>query len=247
MAARLKACKMPAVTGGWHFKVVAALCWSWSVAAMAVLPSSRDLHAGLKEGHFVLQVSIHHGPRSTRCWTRQTHQRRCPGPALCQSIEQQSARGVGRGYISVRIEPEFHSTQGGRTVDQGAAQQDCGPFWRSTRGYRASSHLSRRSHQRKLERETAQVAVKIFGDDLARLRDRDKVVAALGKVPGIVDVQFKRRRHADHRLEVLPQALSATGLKVQDVLDTIESAYAGKIVGQTSKALAPSGGPCSCR
>ena len=44
-----------------------------------------------------------------------------------------------------------------------------------------------------LSGETAQVAIKIFGDDLDALdKTADKVTAALGKVNGIVDLQFKR-------------------------------------------------------
>ena len=34
-------------------------------------------------------------------------------------------------------------------------------------------------------------------------------------------------------IELMPEALAASGLKVQDVLDAVETAYAGKVVGQT--------------
>ena len=45
-----------------------------------------------------------------------------------------------------------------------------------------------------LSGETAQVAVKVFGDDLDALdATGDKIVAVLGKIPGIVDLQFKRQ------------------------------------------------------
>jgi len=61
-----------------------------------------------------------------------------------------------------------------------------------------------------------------------------KVVVALAKVKGIVDLQFKRQSGTPAiSIHLLPQALAATGLKVQDVLDTIETAYAGTKVGQT--------------
>ena len=86
-----------------------------------------------------------------------------------------------------------------------------------------------------LSGETAQVAVKVFGDDLDALdATGDKIVAALGKVPGIVDLQFKRQSGTPTiAIQLMPDALAASGLKAQDVLDTIESAYAGKVVGQT--------------
>jgi Cu/Ag efflux pump CusA len=77
--------------------------------------------------------------------------------------------------------------------------------------------------------------VKIFGDDLDALDESaNKVTTALGKVKGIVDLQFKRQSGTPTiAIHLIPQALAATGLKVTDVLDTIEAAYAGSTVGQT--------------
>ena len=85
-----------------------------------------------------------------------------------------------------------------------------------------------------LSGETAQVAIKVFGDDLDVLDATGmKVAAALGKVKGIVDLQFKRQSGTPTiAIQLAPQALAATGLKAQDVLDTIETAYAGARVGQ---------------
>jgi Cu/Ag efflux pump CusA len=79
------------------------------------------------------------------------------------------------------------------------------------------------------------VAIKIFGVDLDTLdKTADKVTAALGKVKGIVDLQFKRQSGTPTMaIHLVPQALAATGLRVQDVLDTIEAAYSGATVGQT--------------
>jgi Cu/Ag efflux pump CusA len=75
----------------------------------------------------------------------------------------------------------------------------------------------------------------VFGDDLDALdATGDKVVAALGKVKGIVDLQFKRQSGTPAlAIQLSPEALAATGLRVQDVLDTVETAYAGARVGQT--------------
>src|SRR6185295_8911623 len=72
-------------------------------------------------------------------------------------------------------------------------------------------------------------------DDLDSLDESaDEVTAALGKVKGIVDLQFKRQDGTPTiSIHLIPQALAATGLKVTEVLDTIESAYSGAIVGQT--------------
>src|SRR5262249_18738159 len=86
-----------------------------------------------------------------------------------------------------------------------------------------------------LSGETAQIAIKVFGDDLDALdATGNNVVAALSKVKGIVDLQFKRQSGTPTlAVELSPQALAASGLRVQDVLDTIETAYAGARVGQT--------------
>jgi Cu/Ag efflux pump CusA len=81
----------------------------------------------------------------------------------------------------------------------------------------------------------AQIAIKIFGDDLDVLdRSAQQIVGALGAVKGIVDLQFKRQSGTPAlSIHVQPSALAASGLKVQDVLDTVETAYAGAKVGQT--------------
>jgi Cu/Ag efflux pump CusA len=132
---------------------------------------------------------------------------------------------------------EFHvELKADATVDQGAAQQELRAILEKYPGIQSEvvTFLGDRISE-SLSGETAQVAVKVFGDDLDALdATADKIVAALGKVTGVVDLQFKRQGGTPTiAIEVLPPALSATGLKVQDVLDTIESAYAGKIVGQT--------------
>src|SRR5207249_2873527 len=85
-----------------------------------------------------------------------------------------------------------------------------------------------------LSGETAQVAIKVYGDDLDGLDATGaRVAAALASVPGIVDLQFKRQSGTPTiAIQLVPQALAATGLKAQDVLDTVETAYAGARVGQ---------------
>jgi Cu/Ag efflux pump CusA len=77
--------------------------------------------------------------------------------------------------------------------------------------------------------------VKIYGDDLDALdATGDKIAAALGKVGGIADLQFKRQSGTPTlAIQLLPAALAANGLTAQQVLDTVESAYSGAQVGQT--------------
>jgi CzcA family heavy metal efflux pump len=240
---RLKAWQNAAVHKvGAHFKVVAALLLVLVVAAMAVLPFvGGTFMPDFKEGHFVLQVS------STITGTSLEEMldvgKRISADVLAlpyvQSIEQQ----VGRAELGEDTwgphRSEFHvELKADATVDQGAAQQELREILEKYPGIQSEvvTFLGDRISE-SLSGETAQVAVKIFGDDLDALdATGDKIVAAMGKVPGIVDLQFKRQGGTPTiAIEVLPQALAATGLKVQDVLDTIESAYAGKIVGQAFK------------
>jgi Cu/Ag efflux pump CusA len=83
--------------------------------------------------------------------------------------------------------------------------------------------------------ETAQVAVKVFGEDLDALdATGDKILTVLGTIPGVVDLQFRRQSGTPAiAIEMLPAALLANGLRAQDVLDTIATAYTGTKVGQT--------------
>jgi CzcA family heavy metal efflux pump len=225
---------------GAHFKVVAALLLAMVVAAMAVLPFlGGTFMPDFKEGHFVLQVSS--SITGTSLDEMLTVGKRISADVLAlpyvQSIEQQVGRAeLGEDTFGPH-RTEFHvELKADSTVDQSAAQQELRAILEKYPGIQSEvvTFLGDRISE-SLSGETAQVAVKIFGDDLDALdATGDKIVAALGKVPGIVDLQFKRQSGTPTiAIEVLPQVLAATGLKVQDVLDTIESAYAGKIVGQT--------------
>jgi CzcA family heavy metal efflux pump len=227
---------------GAHFKVVAGILLAMVIAAMAVLPFvGGTFMPDFKEGHFVLQVSS--SITGTSLDEMLDVGKRISADVLAlpyvQSIEQQVGRaelgedtfGPHRTEFHVELKPDT-------TVDQGAAQQELRAILEKYPGIQSEvvTFLGDRISE-SLSGETAQVAVKIFGDDLDALdATGDKIVAALGKVPGVVDLQFKRQSGTPTiAIEVLPQALAATGLKVQDVLDSIESAYAGKVVGETFK------------
>jgi CzcA family heavy metal efflux pump len=82
--------------------------------------------------------------------------------------------------------------------------------------------------------QTAQVAIKLFGPDLATLdATAARMQALVATVPGVVDLQFKRQSGTPMLGVTLdPAALAAVGLKGQDVLDAIATDYAGTTVGQ---------------
>jgi CzcA family heavy metal efflux pump len=192
-----------------------------------------------REGHFVLQVSS--STTGTSLEEMLSLGRRISAEVLAlpyvKSIEQQVGRaqlgedtwGPHRSEFHVELKPDA-------TVDQGAAQEELRGILKHYPGVQSEvvTFLGDRISE-SLSGETAQVAIKAFGDDLDALDATGaRVVAALGRVTGIVDLQFKRQSGTPSiAIQLDPQALAATGLKVQDVLDTIETAYAGARVGQT--------------
>jgi len=192
-----------------------------------------------REGHFVMQVTS--STTGTSLDAMLDLGKRVSADVLAlpfvATVEQQVGRaelgedtwGPHRSEFHVELKPDS-------TIDQGAAQAELRAILGKYPGIQSEvvTFLGDRISE-SLNGETAQVAVKVFGDDLDVLEaTSEKIVATLGKIPGIIDLQFKRQSGTPTiAIEVEPNLLAATGLKVQDVLDAVESAYAGKVVGQT--------------
>lgn len=237
----LKGLQEAAVHGvGAHFKAIAALLVVLVLGAVAALPFvGGTFMPDFREGHFVMQVSS--SITGTSLDDMLYIGKRISAEVLAlpyvQSVEQQ----VGRAELGEDTwgphRSEFHvELKADSSVDQNAAQEELRDILARYPGLQSEvvTFLGDRISE-SLSGETAQVAVKVYGDDLSALdATADKIVAALGKVPGIVDMQFKRQSGTPTiAIQLMPQALAASGLKVQDVLDTVESSFAGKIVGQT--------------
>jgi len=87
--------------------------------------------------------------------------------------------------------------------------------------------------------ETSDISAKIFGDDLnaldqsaARIRD------ALNGTAGIADLQFAPQSGTPTlAIQLDPARLAASGLKSGDVLDALQSNFAGAEVGQTYSGI----------
>jgi CzcA family heavy metal efflux pump len=223
-----------------HLKVTVAVLAVLVVAAAAALPFlGGTFMPDFREGHFVMQVSssVTGTSLDEMLSVGQRISRQVLALPYVQSIEQQVGRaelsedtwGPHRSEFHVELKPDAK-------VDQGAAQEQLRGILERYPGIQSEvvTFLGDRISE-SLSGETAQVVVKIFGEDLDALdRSADKVTAALGKVKGIVDLQFKRESGTPTiAIHLIPPALAATGLKVSDVLDTIEAAYAGTTVGQT--------------
>ena len=210
------------------------------IAAGAALPFlGGTFMPDFREGHFVMQVSS--SVTGTSLDEMLALGRRVSAEVLAlpyvKSIEQQVGRaelsedtwGPHRSEFHVELKPDAK-------VDQSAAQQELRGILERYPGIQSEvvTFLGDRISE-SLSGETAQVAIKVFGDDLDVLDATGaRVAAALARVTGIVDLQFKRQSGTPAiAIQLVPQALAATGLKVQDVLDTVETAYAGTSVGQT--------------
>src|SRR6516225_9712886 len=225
---------------GAHLKLMMLVLIGLVVAAVAALPFlGGTFMPDFREGHFVLQVSS--SIPGTSLDEMLALGRRISAEVLAlpyvKTIEQQVGRaelgedtwGPHRSEFHVELKPDAK-------VDQEGAQQALRDILAHYPGTQSEvvTFLGDRISE-SLSGETAQVAIKVFGDDLDALDATGaKVVAAIGKVKGIVDLQFKRQSGTPAlAIQLSPQALAATGLKVQDVLDTLETAYAGARVGQT--------------
>ena len=238
---RMKRWQTAAVHGaGKHFKLTAVILVGLVAAAVAVLPFvGGTFMPDFREGHFVMQVSS--SLPGTSLDQMLDVGKRISADVLAlpyvDTIEQQIGRaelgedtwGPHQGEFHVELKPDA-------TVDQGAAQEALRSILEKYPGLQGEvvTFLGDRISE-SLSGETAQVAIKVFGDDLDNIdAAATSIVGVLGKVPGIVDLQFKRQSGTPTiSIALVPEALAALGVKSQDVLDTIESAYAGQTVGQT--------------
>ena len=227
-------------TVGRHIRVFMLVLIGLVAAALVALPFlGGTFMPDFREGHFVVQMSS--SITGTSLDQMLAIGRRVSAEVLAlpyvQSIEQQ----VGRAELSEDTwgphRSEFHvELKPGAKLDQAAAQEELRGILEHYPGIQSEvvTFLGDRISE-SLSGETAQVDIKVFGPDLDVLDAIGaRIVAALAKVKGIVDLQFKRQSGTPTiAIQLVPQALAATGLKAQDVLDTVETAYAGARVGQT--------------
>ena len=153
------------------------------------------------------------------------------------TIEQQIGRaelgedtwGPHRSEFHIELKPQAK-------VDQAATQQKLRGILQHYPGIQSEvvTFLGDRISE-SLSGESAQVAIKVYGEDLDILDSTGtEIAAALRPLKGITDLQFKRQGGTPTiGIQLDPPQLAAAGMKVQDVLDTIETAYAGARVGQT--------------
>ena len=80
----------------------------------------------------------------------------------------------------------------------------------------------------------AQIAVKLFGNDLDQLRAKAaEIQGAMGAVPGVVDLQTEKQVLVPQlRIEGDRAALARYGLNVGDLNQALETALNGRVVSQ---------------
>ncbi len=90
-----------------------------------------------------------------------------------------------------------------------------------------------------LEGVRAELAIKIFGDDLETLKDKaDEVAAVVGDVAGAADVQVDQVDGTPQLLlRIDRQAIARYGLNVDDVQSVIKAAVGGETAGQIYEGI----------
>jgi CzcA family heavy metal efflux pump len=223
-----------------NFRAVVAVLAVLTLIAAASLPFlGGSFMPDFREGHFVMQVSSSTPGTSLdeMLAVGQRISRDVLALPYVATIEQQ----VGRAELGEDTwgphRSEFHvELKADASVDQSEAEDALRQILARYPGLQTEvvTFLGDRISE-SLTGETADIAIKIFGDQLDVLDGvAHRVTGALSGTPGIADLQFKAQSgtptfalHLDHA------ALAASGLKVQDVLDAVQTNYAGTIVGQT--------------
>lgn len=196
-----------------------------------------------REGHIVVQMSANLPGVSLEEMTRigkQVSQSVLKLPYIA-SVSQQVGRaelsedtwGPHRGEFHIELKPDSG-------IDPEAAQAAVRSIVEQVPGMQTEvvTFLGDRISE-SLTGETGQVVIKLYGDDLELLdRSADKVVAALHDVPGIIDLQFQKQSGTPVlSVEPRPDALARFGVRMSEVMDTINVAYAGTTVGELQEGL----------
>ena len=223
-----------------NFALVAGALAVLTVAAIAALPFlGGSFMPDFREGHFVMQVSS--STPGTSIDEMLAVGKRISRDVLAlpyvATIEQQ----VGRAGLSEDTwgphRSEFHvELKAGARIDQADAEDALRDILSRYPGLQTEvvTFLGDRISE-SLTGETADVAIKLFGEHLDTLdTTARRITQAIGGTPGVADLQFKPESGTPTlMLQLRPEALTANGLKVQDVLDAVQTNYSGAIVGQT--------------
>ena len=210
------------------------------IAAGVALPFlGSSFMPDFREGHFVIQASS--SVPGTSLDEMMAVGKRVSADILklpyVATVEQQIGRAALGEDTWGPHRSEFHvELKADATVDQSAAQDALRKIMAKYPGLQTEvvTFLGDRISE-SLTGDTADIDVKVFGDQLGTLdATARRIVAALNGTPGIVDLQFKPQSGTPTlNMELIPSALTAAGLKSQDVLDAVQTDFSGTTVGQT--------------
>jgi len=223
-----------------RFRLVGALLFAATVIAVACLPfMGGSFMPDFREGHFVMQVSASTPGASLDEMMAMGERvsKEVLGLPYVASVEQQIGRAALGEDTWGPHQSEFHiELKPDADVDQTEAEDALRDIISHYPGLQSEvvTFLGDRISE-SLTGETADIAVKVFGDQLDTLDATGKRIAgALRGTPGIADLQFKPESGTPtFALQIQPEALVANGLKMQDVLEAVQTEYAGATVGQT--------------
>jgi len=220
---------------------VLALATLAAVIALPFLPSS--FMPEFRENHFVLEVNAS-TPGASLAEMRALG-KRVSDDILALPYVATVAQQLGRAELGEDTngthQSEFQvELKPGTNVDQGAAEDAIRKILANYPGVESETEtfLGNRISE-SLTGENADVSVKIFGDDLAALdQSATRIQAALNGTQGIADLQFAPQSGTPTlAIQLDPAGLAASGLKSGDVLDAVESDFAGAQVGQTYSGI----------
>jgi Cu/Ag efflux pump CusA len=222
-----------------HPRPVAAATVLVCVAAMGIIPSFGSAFLpDFREGHYVVHMaavpgtSLEESVRLGAMATRAIHE----DPRV-RSVAQRAGRAElsedtwGTHYSEIEVELKPVEGEAARTIEDSLRSHLSGIPGVS---FAIRGFLTERIEET-LTGSTAEVVVRLYGDDLDSLDVAARRVAQLARaVPGAADVQYDPPPvvpGVDIRLR--PAALAANGLAADDVLREIETATRGIRVGQT--------------
>ena len=219
--------------------VIAVLVGAFAAAVVWMFFLSSQFMPDFREGSFVIQVNS--AVPGTSLADMEDVGKRISADLLAipaiATTEQQLGRSEGGEDVFGTERSEFHVEL---KRDSGADQADVQEQLRKVmEGYpginvEVVTFLGDRISE-SLTGETSAEVVNIFGDDLIAIDEAATAIGAvLEKVEGVVDLQVQHDAQTPAISVTLDaEALAAHGIKAQDALEALHTAYAGATVGQT--------------
>ncbi len=227
-----------------NFRTVMTILAVLSAASLAVLPFlPSSFMPDFREDHFVMRVNASSPGASLE-------EMRSIGARLSQqllalpyvaTVSQQIGRAEMGEDTNGPHQSEFHiELKPTASIDQSLAEDQIRALVGRIPGIQSevTTFLGDRISE-SLTGDTAGISVKVFGNKLDALDVAARqIVTSLAGAPGVMDLQFKPESATPTlALQIDPTALAAAGLKTADVLDALQSNFAGVMVGQTFRGI----------